>query len=283
MANETHPTPRKKARFFRKHYALPAEHGSWIWLIGPFFVGLTAGGNLLSGVFPLAVAALAVFLFHQPMTLIVKIFSRRRQRQELLPAAVWAGIYIAIAGVSILHLIRQGYGRILWLAVPGILVFAWQIWLINQRAERGQLGVELVGAGVLSLSAPAAYWVAGGSDIVLPWLLWALTWLQAAASIVNVYLRLDQRNLSEIPPALERWQMGVRAFTYHVFNLALSIILAMLRWINWLIPLAFLLMFFDMLEGMMRPAMGIKPTRIGVRQLLASTLFFVLMIFAVSA
>jgi hypothetical protein len=283
MANETHQTSQKKVRYFRKHYALPTEHGAWIWLIGPFFVGLAAGGNLHSGVFPLAVAAMAVFLFRQPMTLIVKILSRRRGRHELLPAAVWAGLYGAVALVSILYLIRLGYGRVLWLAVPGILVFAWQIWLISQRAERGQLGIELVGAGVLSLSAPAAYWVAGGTDDIMPWLLWALTWLQASASIVNVYLRLAQRTLVKVPPALERWRMGARAFAYHLFNLILSIVLAIRGWIEWLIPLAFLQMFFDMLVGMVRPAVGFKPTRIGLRQLLASILFYILMIFAVRA
>src|SRR3972149_5890616 len=29
---------------WRKQYALPAEHGSWIWWLGPLFIGLGGGG-----------------------------------------------------------------------------------------------------------------------------------------------------------------------------------------------------------------------------------------------
>jgi hypothetical protein len=215
------------------------------------------------------------------MTLIVKIFSGRRQRHELQPASVWAAFYFSITLLSVLFLIRLGYARVLWLAIPGVPVFMWQIWLISRRAERGQLGIELVGSGVLALSAPAAYWVAGGTDDIFAWVLWVLTWLQASASIVNVYLRLAQRNLPKAPPILGRWRMGARAIAYHIFNLTLSVAFALIGRIKWLIPIAFTLMFLDMLEGLVRPAVGKKPTHIGMRQLLASIVFFVLMIFAV--
>lgn len=263
----------RRPSLFRKHYALPSEHGSWIWWIGPLIIGAAAGGDNFSHLPLLAAAALTVFLLRQSATILVKALSGRRSRRDLLPAAIWMAFYGTAALAFAWTLVALGHGRILALALPGFMVFAWHLHLIRQRAERGQRGIELVGAGVLSLTAPAAYWITGGRDDVLAWILWGMTWLQAAASIVNVYLRLAYRRLSERPPMPERWRRGARNLLYHVFNLAAAILLSALGYLPRLLVLGYGLMLADALEGVLRPPVEERPTRIGVRQLISSIAF----------
>jgi hypothetical protein len=264
-------------RLWRRHYALPSEHGAWIWLLGPYLIGLAAGDVRDPLALVLLIAALAAFLTRQPTSIAVKVFSGRRPRRELGPAIVWGLFYglIALGGVAVL--VSAGYGQLLWLAAPGLPVFAWHLWLVGRRKERGQAGVEIVGAGVLALSAPAAYWVAGGEQQVLAWILWGLSWFQAAASIVYVHLRLEQRRLEAQPDRSERWRMGARTLAYHIFNLLACLALAVAGWVPWLAPVAFFLMLFDALDGVIHPAVGASPRDIGLRQLAASTLFVLLL------
>ncbi|MEW6568969.1 MAG: YwiC-like family protein [Chloroflexota bacterium] len=267
-------------RLLRKHYFLPTEHGAWIWWIGPLLIGLAASKHLTSDAFLLALAALVVFMLRQPATIGVKALSGRRPRTDLAPAAGWATVDLTVAALSLAALVAAGHTHLLLLTVPAVLVFAWHLWLISRRAERGQMGVELVGAGVLALAASAAYWVSGGESDRQAWLLWGLTWLQSAASIVYVYLRLEQRRMPEAPPPAARWRMGARTLAYHTFNLAPSLALTIGGEVPWGVPVAFGLMLADTLEGIAHPPVGAKPTAIGFRQLGASISFVAVMVLA---
>ncbi|MGD8633181.1 MAG: YwiC-like family protein [Anaerolineales bacterium] len=257
----------------KKRYALPTEHGSWIWWIGPFLIGAAAAGNYSTHLIWLALAMLAAFLFRQPVSMLVKTFSRRRPESERMPALIWGVAYAGIALVAFMVLLRLGHTRLLYLVIPGIPVFIWHLRLVSQRAERGQRGIELVGAGVLALAAPAAYWVAGGTQNDLAWILWALSWLQSAASIVLVYQRLAQRKQEPAGQITARLKQGQRVLAYHLFNLGLALYFYLAGGIPLLVVLAFGVMLIDALEGILRPAVGEKPARIGVRQLTTSSLF----------
>jgi hypothetical protein len=270
-----------KARLFRKHYTLPSEHGSWIWWIGPFVIGTAAAGSLDPALLTLFLTAFAAFLCRQPIMLLVKVASGRRPPSDRPPALLWTTIYGLIVLLGLAGLAGAGFGALLLvLALPGLVVFAWHLWLVSRREERGQMGMELVGAGVLALTAPAAYWVAGGAQDRTAWLLWLLCWLQSAASIVLVYLRLEQRRWPAVPPSSNRWRAGRRALVYHAFNALLALGLAGLRLVPPLVPLAYLLLLVDAVDGMNRPAVGAKPTTIGLRQLAASLVFVLLMVMA---
>jgi len=267
-------------RLWRRHYFIPTEHGAWIWWIGPFLIGTAAGGTFGLDALVLLLAVAAVFFMRQPAAITVKALSGRRARSDLAPGLFWSSTYSLIALLAVLVLIRSNHAQLLWLAIPGVLVFAWHLWLVSRREERGQRGVELVAAGVLALAAPAAYWVAGGPGALTAWLLWLLTWLQSAASIVFVYLRLEQRRFPAVPPPSECWRMGARTLVYHTFNLVAAAGLAAARLVPALVPAAFGLMLADALEGVARPPVGARPTAIGLRQLGSSALFVVVMIAA---
>ena len=268
--------------YFKKQIALPQDHGSWVFIFSPLLIGIFAGGSFTLSTFNLILAAMSAFLIRQPMTVIVKAYSGRRPKSDLAAARFWVLIYGSIAALALLGLILQGFSFLLILAVPGVPVFAWHLWLVSQRAERKQAGIEVIATGVLSLVGPAAYWVGVGSYDPLGWWLFLWAWLQSAASIVYAYLRLEQRELKQDQAAVmsgsEKWALEKRAFLYTSFNLGASLILGWANWIPQFIFIPFLAQWLETIWGITHPAVGWKPVRIGVRQLIVSMLWTVLFI-----
>ena len=264
--------------FFRKQIFLPQDHGSWVFIFSPLLVGLFAGGQFTPASLSLVVAAVAAFLIRQPITMAVKAYSGRRPKDDLPAARFWIAVYGVIAMAALISLIVHGFFFILFLAVPGAPVFAWHLWLVSRREERRQAGVEIVAIGVLSLAAPAAYWVGVGHYDPLGWWLWILTWMQGAASIIYAYLRLEQRDQRQVPERSERWRMGSRAALYTSFNLASFLTLGLVSVLPRLIFIPYLVQWMETMWGITHPAVGWKPTRIGIRQLIVSVLWTVLFI-----
>ena len=263
---------------FKKQIAIPQDHGSWVFILSPLLAGIFAGGNFNYATLSLTIAAMSAFMIRQPMTVFIKAISGRRPKSDLAPARFWLLIYGSITALALIALIWQGFSYVLYLAIPAAPVFAWHLWLVSQRAERKQAGIEVIATGILSLAAPAAYWVALGGYNPLGWWLWAWTWLQSAASIVYAYLRLEQRELKNQPESSELWRMGKRALIYTSFNLFAALMLGWANLIPQLIFVPFLLQWIETLWGITHPSIGWKPTRIGVRQLIVSTLWTILFI-----
>ncbi|MGE5251054.1 MAG: YwiC-like family protein [Bacteroidota bacterium] len=267
------------ASLFRRQVALPQDHGSWVFILSPLLVGLFAGRSFNPASISLIIAAMAAFLIRQPVTMAVKAYSGRRPRTDLPSARFWMVIYGAVLLVALAGLIMRGYLYLLYLAVPGVPVFGWHLWLVSRREERRRAGVEILATGVLALAAPAAYWVGLGRYDPYGWWLWVLAWVQSAASIVYAYLRLEQRTWKQVPPRRERFEAGRRALAYTSVNFLAATALGLgagvlPRWI--FVPYLFQLL--ETVWGIDRPAVGWKPTRIGVRQLIVSTIWTVLFI-----
>ena len=263
---------------FKKQIAIPQDHGSWIFILSPLFIGIFAGGKFTCATFSLIIAAMSAFMIRQPMTVYVKAISGRRPKTDLGPARFWLLIYGSISALALTTLILQGFGYVLYLAIPTAPVFAWHLWLISQRNERKQAGIEIIAAGVLALAAPAACWIGLGNYSPLGWWLWMWTWLQSSASIVYAYLRLAQRELQDQPENSELWRMGKRALIYTSFNLFASLMLGWANIIPQLIFVPFLLQWIETLWGITHPSIRWKPTRIGMRQFIVSTLWTILFI-----
>jgi len=264
-------------QYLKRQIALPQDHGSWVFILSPLLIGIFAGGEFTFAGLNLFIAAMSAFMIRQPMAVIVKAVSGRRPKTDLIPARFWVLVYGSIAALALTALVLEGFGYILYLAVPGVPVFAWHLWLVSQRAERKQASIEVIATGALSLTAPAAYWVGLGRYESSGWWLLVWVWLQSAASIVYAYLRLEQRELKQGPAAgVERsalWQMGKRSLLYTSFNLGLSLLLGWAGIVPRLIFVPFLLQWLETLWGITHPSIGWKPTRIGVRQLIVSTLW----------
>ena len=264
--------------YFRRMVALPNEHGAWVFLLSPLLIGLFAAGHFTLASALLIVAALAAFLLRQPVSILVKAYSGRRPRTDLPAARFWMIVYGLIGLLALVGLIFQGHSYLLLLALPGIPVFLWHLYLVSRRAERRQAGVEIIASGVLALSAPGAYWVGIGNPDPTGWWLFALCWLQSAASIVYAYLRLAQRELKEMPDRPTQIRMAWRALIYTTFNMAAVLDLSILAILPQYLFLPYLLQWLETLWGTLNPAVGVKPTRIGLRQLAVSSLFTLLFI-----
>ena len=269
----------KQPSLFRAHIAVPQDHGSWVFMLTPLLVGLFAGEHFTPASINLIVASMGAFLIRQPVSIMVKTYAGRRSRADLPAARFWVMVYGAIILLALAGLVKDDFLYILYLAIPGALVFAWHLWLVSKRQERKQAGVEILATGVLALAAPAAFWIGKGGYDPLGWVLWLLIWLQSAASIIHTYLRLEQRNQVEVPERSEQWKMGKRAMQYTSFNLALGLVLGLTIWFPRWIFIPFLLRWLETVWGITHPATGLKPTKIGIRQLIVSTLFTVLFIF----
>jgi hypothetical protein len=265
--------------WLKKIYALPAEHGAWALWLGPFAIGAGVDGWNGLPTLILFLAQLFAFLARQPLLILVKALSGRRARSDAAPASMWLIGYASLAAACTLALIGLGYPHVLWAIAPIAPMLIWQVWLVRERAER-QMTIELVGSGMLALAAPTAHYVATGVlDVTALWL-WILCWLQAAAAIVYVYLRLAQRRLTEAPSMPERWRMGRRAIVYAASNFSLSIGLAIASHVPPLTPLAFAPSLLQAVGGTRRPCIGVKPQRIGFAQVAATAIFAALLIAA---
>jgi hypothetical protein len=265
-------------RLFRRSVAWPADHGSWAFLLSPLIIGLFAGGRLTTISLYLVVAACMGHLIRQPITIAVKVLSRRRPQEELPVALFWTALYAGVGLLHVLGLALRGFGYLLVLAVPGMMVFAWYLVLVSRRQERRQLVVELLAAGVLALIAPAGLWAGVGAPQPIGWLLWLLVWCQSAASILHVHLRLDQRRLESPPTAEQGLAMARASLTLvglsllEVILLGLADVVSLWLWVPYLVQAA------ESLWGALRPALGTPPSRIGLRQVAVSALFTLLFV-----
>ena len=136
---------------------------------------------------------------------------------------------------------------------------------------------HVLASGTLALAAPAAYWISTGGADPTGWWLWALTWLQSAASIVYAFLRLDQRVLKETLSRQEKFsKMGRRALMYSGFNLMLALVAGAAGWLSSWLWVPYLLQFAEVVWGISNlPPGGNQPRSASVnwRYLVSSRYF----------
>ncbi len=269
----------RRERLFRKTIAFPQEHGTWAFLLSPLIIGIAAGNTWTFDTTLLVIGVLAAFMARQPVIVLAKIWGKRRPRSDLPIALFWMALYGGMALVAALMLVTRGYAFLVYLAVPAIFVLLWYLYLIRNRAERRQLGLEIVGSGALALAAPAALWVARGHYDPTGWVLWLLAWFQSAASIVYIYLRLEQRRWTVIPPLRERLRAGWRALLYTTTNMVAVALLGLIGALPPWLWLAYAVQWVESVVGTIYPATHIKPTVLGIRQMTVSTLFTVVFVF----
>ncbi len=267
-----------KSKYLRKQIFLPQDHGSWVFILMPLFIGFFAGSEFSSPAIYLIVAAMAAFLIRQPVTIAVKAYAGRRPRTDMPAARFWILIYGTIALIMLFGLISRGFSTVLYLAIPGFAIFGLHLYLVSKRDERKQAGLEVVASGALALAAPAALWIANGGYDSQGWVLWLLVWFQSAASIIHAYMRLSHRKQAQVPERAEKIQLGRRALAYTSFNFIASLLLGIFGILPRFIFIPFLLQLGETVWWAFNPDIKAKPTAVGFRQLAISTLFTILFI-----
>ena len=263
---------------FRRDVALPADHGSWGFFLKPMLIGLFAGGRWYTPAIYLTIAAVSAFLVRQPISLLVKIHAGRRPRETLGAAWFWILVYGSLGGLHVVGLVMRGFGYVLWLAIPGALVFSWYLLLLVRREERRAWGMEILATGAMALAAPAGLWAGLGRPDPVGWILWVLVWAESATAIVYVYHRLEERQLSRAPAVAERLRSGRAAMIAASASVVLALVIGFAGPVSRWIFLPFLLQWVEVARGIWRPAVGTMPSAIGLRQLTLTAAFTLLFI-----
>lgn len=192
MASEaTSGGVRKRSQIFRKSLVIPAEHGSWVWLLVPFFVGTAVGGRINGAVLLTLTGGLAGFLIRQPATAWLNIRRGRGRRDDEPLAAGWTISFGLLALVSLAGLLALGHAALLWLLLPPAAMLAFYLGVASiRRARVRNVWLEVGGAAGLALMAPAAYVAASARLDRTAWALWGLMAAQNVLSVLYVRLRL---------------------------------------------------------------------------------------------
>ena len=178
-------------RMWRKQLILPAEHGSWSWLLVPFAVGSVIGGVLHSAVWLVFLGGFSVFLMRQPATVLYRVRRGRARQSDGLPATAWLLLLSVIAVGSLIGLLNLGRVMLLWMLIPMTAVLGF--YLIGSRRGRAglrTLWMELSGAIALAGMAPAAFIAAEGTLSLTAWMVWLLMGFQNALGAIYVRLRI---------------------------------------------------------------------------------------------
>lgn len=185
-------------RFFRKSLIIPAEHGSWSWLLAPFFVGAAVASRVAPANHPALlpviltlIGGLCAFLIRQPASAWLRIRGGRANPAHEPIAAGWTSGLALIAGLCLAGLLALGRGALLWLTTPfAILLLFYLAAARGGRAGVRALWAELIGAVGLALMAPAAVIAVTSQAHDLAWALWGLMAAQNALGVLYVRLRL---------------------------------------------------------------------------------------------
>lgn len=264
---------------FRKRVALPAEHGAWTWWLGPLAIGVAAAPARSGDHLLLLFLCLAGFLLRHPVALLVRIAVGRKPPVDRAASLFWSFSYAVAAAGFLALLLLRGHGRLLWLIPPAAILFAYHLFLISRKSERGSLPVDILASATLALAAPAAYWTGGGTDIGRAAAIWFWIVLHSAAAIVHVFFLLGRRRRRrEDDP--DRWRDARGTLAANGGALALAAVAAAFAHAPLLLIPAFALTFADALHGVWRPPYGSRVSRIGFRLLGISVIFYVLLAFA---
>lgn len=232
----------REANVRLKTVALPAEHGGWGFILEPILLGLLAAPSAASGW--IALAALAVFLLHQPLRTALKDHLKGRRYTRTIWAERFAALYGLITLIS-LALALLNAQHPFWIPLVLAVPFA----LLQLRYEALNRGRELLPeiAGALALLWTVSVMaLAAGWPLLESVVVWAVLAARTITSIVYVRarLRLEKGQSIKVRPVM----------LLHLITLTILGILAIVRLIPALVVVAFLMLF-------VRAAYGLSPYR----------------------
>lgn len=222
----------QQARWFRKSLVIPAEHGSWSWLLVPYFVGVIVAGQWSLASLLVLIGGFSGYLVRQPLTSWLRIRDGRGRKSDLTLAAGWTVGLALVSVLSLLGLLHIGRTALLWLLIPIAGIFISYIFAARQkRASTRTLAMEIAGAAGLAAMAPAAYIASTTNLDSVAWALWVLMAGQNTVGVMYVRLRLADTHQRSIN------RTSVIAF--HVMVLLVVVVAALSGWVPRLVILPF--------------------------------------------
>lgn len=251
----------------KRNWRIPKEHGAWAMLYVPLLLGACAAGAWSIRILWLAIAATA-FLFAREAAL--AWWRARLAGRDPGNSLRMLFLYSALAAAAGLELVLSE--RLWGLAPLGAMATALAAWHARQAARREERTVTTEALGILglTLTAPAAHYVALGRWETTGLWLWAASVAYFTSSIFYVKLRVltaypkQPRELARI----RRW-----CWLYHL-ALALAASLAVA---SGAAPMPVLPAYAPILLRafwhLWRPAPRLVLKRVGVLEILYSAIF----------
>lgn len=184
------------AKISLKSVALPAEHGGWGFLLEPVLLGLLVAPSV-SGLW-LSLAAVGIFLLHQPLKITLKDRLKGKRYARTVFAERFALGY-ALLAVSGLMLTLVNAQHHFWQPIILVLPFALVQTTYEIRNEGREWIPEISGALALGAIAPTIA-LSSGWHFLPAMLLWVLLALRSVTSILYVRsrLRLEKSKAAQV-------------------------------------------------------------------------------------
>lgn len=253
---------------------LPKEHGAWAMLYVPFVLGTIVAGKISLAWLCLLLSVSALFISRESMV----IWWRAKQRQrDAKGADKMLLIYLAIAALSSAPLI---FFYQLFALIP-LAVFGVALLILNGKQainlEERSLANEILAICGLTLTAPAAYYVASGQWSSTAWWLWALSAVYFSSSVFYVKFRVVNLHPNKKEAQRREWQ---HCAFYHSFLLVALLLAALTNSLELSVLIAFAPALGRTFWSLMKPAQPVNLTRAGVLEIGYSLIFLIFVMFS---
>ena len=215
-----------------KHWTTPREHGAWGMLYVPLTLALLETRHFSWDAALLALSATFAFLSRAPLQAAARAWRWRKPFGEPLKLGA---IYLTGAGTCGGWLIVSGYQGLLLPAAAGTAILGLNLMQSIDREEKS-LAAELLAAAALSLTAPAAHYLALREWSADAWILWLLCAGFFTSGILYIKLRIA--GISEKVQG-ERQRLRRISAAYHVLLPALLVAAVIAGKLSWVALLAF--------------------------------------------
>ena len=189
---------------------LTRAHGSWAIFFVPMIIGFVVADALTVNSSFYLLAAVGVFLSHHPLE--VYLLRGAAERKDLL---FWSAAFAAFGGAWSCVLLVNQYWALVPIAGLGAVAAHARLRILRNRGKG--IMSDWIGAGGLSLGAPAAYYVTTGRLDGLAVLAWVACVLFFGSTVFYVHMRIEAMKLKSPELSMkQRLSLGKLNLLYHV-------------------------------------------------------------------
>lgn len=248
-------------------------------LYAPLLIALLFAGRFEIPALLFVVVVTLAFLAHEPLATLARFYSAQATRKDQLQQArTWLMIYAFIAAPAC-ALLLFSYRRWHLLTIGALLLvlLGLHTYLTAKRLERQFIG-EFLGVLSLTLTAPAAYYVALGQFDQRALCLWMLNLLYFSSAVFYIKMRVS-RSIKKSNASQLTWQCA----GYHA---ALLIGISLLVWrggFSLLVLLAFVPVIGRAFSAMRLEEQRLNLKRIGIAEVGYTLVFMLFLVFGLRA
>jgi hypothetical protein len=226
MTTEALPAERARPGVAYKAVALPAEHGGWGLIGEPLILGVVLAPSWAAC--GLVLAALAAFLLHHPLKLLLADLRRGNWYARTGAALGFAGAYTCALSLGVLAACATARGPFWWPLLAASPLALLQL-AYDARNQSRALAPQVAGATALAAAAPAVLlasgWVPFPAAVV-----WGLCAARSVSSVlyVRARLRLDRKLpvRRSLPLAVHVATLSLVAGLWHAHHAGLATVAA---------------------------------------------------------